>query len=207
MSFEFKLPKKMPSWLEDVHTHGEVIHIHFTDAHEDGDSDKTFAVASSKKELKQLKKSDADIVYYERKGKLYLNGNGHKKGWGSKDVGGLITKVKGKPEINADDISGFIQYDDHDDHDDHGHIADVDDTTPMQTMFSTKSEAKEAAKNFGCKGAHKMGDQWMVCKSMDDLVIPDGSSTEHDHSGHDHSGHDHSGHDHSGHDHASHRIV
>ena len=204
MSFEFKLPKTMPSWLEDVHTHGEVIHIHFADAYDDGVSDNTFAVASSKKELKQLKKSDADIVYYERKGKLYLNGNGHEKGWGEKDIGGLIVKVKGKPEIAADDISGFQQYSDQDGH---GQIDDVDDTTPMQTMFSSKSEAKKAAKNFGCKGAHKMGDQWMVCKHMDDLVMPDGSSTEHDHSGNDHSGHDHSGHDHSGHDHASHRIV
>ena len=192
MSFQFKLPKAMPSWLEDVHTHGEVIHIHFVDAYGDGGSDKTFAVASSKKQLKQLKKLSADIVYYERKGKLYFNGNGDEKGWGAKDVGGLITRVKGKPEINADDIFGFQQYTDHDSH---GQIVDVDDT--MQTMFSSKSEAKEAAKNFGCKGAHKMGDQWMVCKNMDDLVMPDGSSTEHDHSEHDHSGHDH----------ASHRIV
>ena len=30
----------------------------------------TFAIASSKKELKQLMKSDADVVYDERKGKL-----------------------------------------------------------------------------------------------------------------------------------------
>ena len=149
----------MPSWLEDVHTHGEVIHIHFADAYDDGGSDKTFAVASSKKELKQLKKSDADIFYYERKGKLYLNGNGHEKGWVGKDIGGLIVKIKGKPEIAADDISGFQQYSDQDGH---GQIDDVDDTTPMQTMFSSKSEAKKAAKNFGCKGAHKMGDQWMV---------------------------------------------
>ena len=135
----------MPSWLEDVHTHGEVIHIHFADAYDDGVSDNTFAVASSKKELKQLKKSDADIVYYERKGKLYLNGNGHEKGWGEKDIGGLIVKVKGKPEIAADDISGFQQYSDQDGH---GQIDDVDDTTPMQTMFSSKSEAKKAAKTL-----------------------------------------------------------
>tara|TARA_B100001173_G_C15806472_1_gene470023 strand:- start:295 stop:573 length:279 start_codon:yes stop_codon:yes gene_type:complete len=33
----------------------------------------SFAIASTKKELKQLMKSDADIVYYEKKGKLYLN--------------------------------------------------------------------------------------------------------------------------------------
>ena len=33
----------------------------------------SFAIASNKKELKQLMKSDADVVYYEKKGKLYLN--------------------------------------------------------------------------------------------------------------------------------------
>ena len=36
----------------------------------------TFAIASSKKELKALMKSDADVVYDESKGKLYLNDNG-----------------------------------------------------------------------------------------------------------------------------------
>ena len=39
----------------------------------------TFAIASSKKELKQLMKSDADVVYDERKGKLYFNDNGTKE--------------------------------------------------------------------------------------------------------------------------------
>ena len=34
---------------------------------------------------------------------------------------------------------------------------------PKQAMFSTKAEAEAAAPSFGCKGAHKMGDQWMVC--------------------------------------------
>ena len=107
MAFEFKLPKRLPSWLQDIHTHGDEI-----EAHLDADlgDDRTFAVASTKKELKQLKKSDADIVYNERKGKLYLNGNGAEKGWGSKAIGGLIAKVKGKPQITADDIIGFTRY-------------------------------------------------------------------------------------------------
>ena len=107
MAFEFKLPKRLPSWLQDIHTHGDEI-----EAHLDADlgDDRTFAVASTKKELKQLKKSDADIVYDERKGKLYLNGNGAEKGWGSKAIGGLIAKVKGKPQITADDITGFDRY-------------------------------------------------------------------------------------------------
>ena len=62
----------------------------------------TFAIASSKKELKQLMKSDADVVYDKRKGKLFLNDNGSKKGWGAKKVGGLVAKFKGKPELSAD---------------------------------------------------------------------------------------------------------
>ena len=67
-------------------------------------------MASTKKELKQLKTSDADIVYDERKGKLFLNGNGADKGWSSKAIGGVIAKVKGKPQITADDITGFDRY-------------------------------------------------------------------------------------------------
>ena len=62
----------------------------------------TFAIASSKKELKQLMKSDADVVYDKRKGKLFLNDNGTAKGWGEKKVGGLVAKFKGKPELSAD---------------------------------------------------------------------------------------------------------
>ena len=49
----------------------------------------SFAIASSKKELKALMKSDADVVYDESKGRLYLNDNGTAKGWGAKKVGGL----------------------------------------------------------------------------------------------------------------------
>ena len=67
----------------------------------------TFAIASSKKELKQLMKSDADVVYDERKGKLYFNDNGTKKGWGQKKVGGLVAKFKGKPELSADHFDGL----------------------------------------------------------------------------------------------------
>ena len=34
-------------------------------------------------------------------------------------------------------------------------------------IFSTKAEAEKAAKDFGCTGAHKMGEKWMPCKSHD----------------------------------------
>ena len=67
----------------------------------------SFAIASSKKELKQLMKSDADVVYYEKKGKLYLNDNGTAKGWGAKKVGGLIAKFKSKPELSAEHFDGL----------------------------------------------------------------------------------------------------
>ena len=118
----------------------------------------SFAIASSKKELKQLMKSDADVVYYEKKGKLYLNENGEEKGWGAKKVGGLMASFKGKPELSADHFEGMETFD--------------ADEAPMQTMFSSKSAAKSAAPNFGCKGAHKMGDNWMVCSNHSDMVMP-----------------------------------
>ena len=34
---------------------------------------------------------------------------------------------------------------------------------PKQAMFKTEAEAKAAASGFGCEGAHRMGDMWMVC--------------------------------------------
>jgi len=70
----------------------------------------TFAIASSKKELKQLMKSDADVVYDQSKGKLFLNENGTAKGWGEKKVGGLVAKFKGKPELSADQFDGLTAH-------------------------------------------------------------------------------------------------
>ncbi len=31
-------------------------------------------------------------------------------------------------------------------------------------LFNTKAEAENAAKSFGCTGAHKMGAKWMPCE-------------------------------------------
>ena len=72
----------------------------------------SFAIASSKKELKQLMTSDADVVYDEKKGKLFLNDNGTAKGWGAKKVGGLIAKFKSKPELSADNFDGLSAHSD-----------------------------------------------------------------------------------------------
>jgi len=76
----------------------------------EGIDDGTFAIASNKKELKQLMKSEADVVYDERKGKLYFNDNGTKKGWGKKNDGGLVAKFKGKPELTADHFEGLTAH-------------------------------------------------------------------------------------------------
>ncbi|WP_156097945.1 hypothetical protein [Synechococcus sp. KORDI-100] len=72
----------------------------------------SFAIASSKKDLKALMKSDADVVYDEKKGKLYLNENGTAKGWGAKKIGGLIAKFKGKPELSVDFFDGLSAHGD-----------------------------------------------------------------------------------------------
>ena len=70
----------------------------------------SFAIASNRKELKQLMKSDADVVYDEKKGRLFFNENGKKRGWGKKKVGGLIAKFKGKPELSADFFDGITAH-------------------------------------------------------------------------------------------------
>ena len=68
-------------------------------------SDISFASTKSKKELKQLSKDDYDFVYFEKKGRLYFDGNGSDKQWGNSDEGGLVAILKGKPELTADDIT------------------------------------------------------------------------------------------------------
>ena len=72
----------------------------------------SFAIASSKKDLKALMRSDADVVYDESKGKLYLNDNGTAKGWGKKKLGGLLATFKGKPELSADHFEDLSAHED-----------------------------------------------------------------------------------------------
>ncbi|WP_269622642.1 DUF3721 domain-containing protein [Prochlorococcus marinus] len=35
----------------------------------------------------------------------------------------------------------------------------------IPAVFNTKTEAENAAKQFGCEGAHRMGNMWMPCKT------------------------------------------
>ena len=70
-----------------------------------GVSDISFASTRSKKEFKQMSKEDYDFVYFEKKGRLYFDGNGAEKNWGNSDEGGLVAILKGKPELTAEDIT------------------------------------------------------------------------------------------------------
>lgn len=64
-------------------------------------SEINFASANGKKELKLLSKEDYDYVYFEKKGRLYFDGNGTDKGWGNSNEGGLFAVLAGKPELNV----------------------------------------------------------------------------------------------------------
>ena len=63
-----------------------------------------FAKTKSKRKLSKFAKSDVDLIYFQRKGFLYVNGNGEDKGFGDLDEGGLLAVLKGKPSLKAGDI-------------------------------------------------------------------------------------------------------
>ena len=71
----------------------------------EGSSEINFASTKKKKELKLLSKQEYDFVYFEKKGRLFFDGNGSKKNWGSSDEGGLVAVLKGKPELTVDDFT------------------------------------------------------------------------------------------------------
>ena len=175
MTFTAKKPRKVRQHQSDASYSVEGM----TEGH--------FAVASSKKHLKQLMNSKADMVYDSKKGNLYLNNNGELKGWGKKKVGGLVARFKGKPELEAGHFDGMKLFDSDELT---SHTGGDGGDTPMETMFPSRKAAQKAAKNFGCKGAHQMGDSWMPCKEHGAMMIE-----EEKHSGHKHSSDDHSGHD------------
>ena len=65
----------------------------------------SFVSASSKKQLKNYSKQDYDFVFFEKKGKLYYNGNGTEKKWGDPSEGCIVAILKGKPELTAGDFT------------------------------------------------------------------------------------------------------
>jgi len=70
-----------------------------------GNSKIRFTVTNSKKKLKQLSKQGFDFLYFEKKGRLYFDGNGAGKNWGNPNEGGLVAILQGKPDLTASDFT------------------------------------------------------------------------------------------------------
>ena len=68
------------------------------------DEDPEMAVADTKKELKQLSKEGYDLVYFEDKGDLYVDGNGDSKVFGKKSEGGVIVDLPNGTILTEDDV-------------------------------------------------------------------------------------------------------
>ena len=43
-------------------------------------------------------------------------------------------------------------------------ISNIKKKNMIPGLFKTKEEAEKAAPEYGCSGAHKMGEKWMPCK-------------------------------------------
>ena len=67
----------------------------------------SFAIASTKKELKQLMRSVRRSSTTRPKASSSSMRTAPPRGWGAKKVGGLIAKFKGKPELSADNFEGL----------------------------------------------------------------------------------------------------
>ena len=63
-----------------------------------------FATASNGRQLRRMSKEGHDFIYFEKKGRLFYDGNGSDKGFGSKNEGGLMAILQGKPEFTGDDL-------------------------------------------------------------------------------------------------------
>ena len=66
--------------------------------------DPTLAIADTKKELKQLSKDGYDLLYFEPKGDLYVDGNGDSKGFGKKSEGGMIADLPNDTILTESDV-------------------------------------------------------------------------------------------------------
>ena len=55
-----------------------------------------------------------------------------------------------------------------------GAAVNAQNDQPKQAMFKTEAEAQAAAPGFGCEGAHRMGEMWMVCGKHGDANSQNG---------------------------------
>ena len=66
--------------------------------------DTTLAIADTKRNLKQLSKDGYDLLYFEPKGDLYVDGNGDSKGFGKKSEGGMIADLPNDTVLTESDV-------------------------------------------------------------------------------------------------------
>ena len=66
--------------------------------------DPTMAIADTKKDLRELSKDGYDLLYFEPKGDLYVDGNGDSKGFGKKSKGGMIADLPNDTTLTEGDV-------------------------------------------------------------------------------------------------------
>ena len=71
---------------------------------EENSSDPEIAVAGNKKDLKMASKEGFDLIYFEPKGDLFVDGNGDSKGFGNKNEGGIIADLPNSTPLSEDNI-------------------------------------------------------------------------------------------------------
>ena len=64
----------------------------------------TLAIADTKKDLRELSKDGYDLLYFEPKGDLYVDGNGDSKGFGKKSEGGMIADLPNDTILTESDV-------------------------------------------------------------------------------------------------------
>ncbi len=67
-------------------------------------TDWTFKSARNKKKLNKFAKRDIDFIYDQKKGDLYYNENGDRKGWG---LGGAFAQFDDRPRMTSDQLSVY----------------------------------------------------------------------------------------------------
>ena len=70
-----------------------------------GSSEIGFVSTRRKNELKQLSNQDYNFVYFQKKGRLYFDGNGSDKNWGNTNEVGLVAILQGKPELTVENFT------------------------------------------------------------------------------------------------------
>ena len=65
-------------------------------------SELNLKIAETKRDSKRLAETEANMIYFRNKGKLFFNANGKEAGFG--DNGGLIARLKGQPILTIDSL-------------------------------------------------------------------------------------------------------